>query len=404
MRDLMECAVRELWRRKGRTLANVAGYALAVAMMGVITSLLVFAREATGEVLASTGTHFMAFAPTSAEECAGRLRDPENEGFVVNGAPTRLLAIGLVDQVRGLPAVKQASPYLLFRFQDPASGQTFTVGGFDPSHAAAVGTTCCAPSDVVEGRFLNPDESGGAMAEEAFARARGLHPGTAVEIAGARFPIRGIVNPGVRPAKADLYMALPDAAALIGRRLVAPLRGEVSAVLVEVVSSRRQAEAMDGVKRLLPGAVVSSYACWKPAAKVMGMNEGAAWLLTLVIGACAVVLALKSQLASLIERRRDIGILKAMGWTDGSVVLQILSESLLQAVAGGLLGCLAAFLLLRLAPLKALSGIEAPGTIGVSAVLLGAGFALALLGGVVAGSFPALLAARQRPAEALRRL
>jgi putative ABC transport system permease protein len=154
---------------------------------------------------------------------------------------------------------------------------------------------------------------------------------------------------------------------------------------------------------LPPGLLVSSYACYRPAASVLGINDAAGWLLAVVIGVCAVFWAMKSQLSSVIERRKEIGILKAMGWTDGNVVGLILLESLMQALAGGVLGCIVAVVLLVFVPFASLGNIRTPATVSISLGVLVAGSALALLGGVIAGGFPALKAASLRPADALRK-
>jgi putative ABC transport system permease protein len=406
MRDLLDCALRELRRRKARTLSTVLGYLLAAGIVAVLVSGLVFARQAAGKILTTTGTHFIAFAPASRAACPGcAIPEAEDaaEGFEANGVATGLVPAALVERIRELPTVRDASPYLRFRFRDAAGGLAFTVGGFDPGNEVAVGTTCCAATDVVEGRFLEPGDEGAVMLEEAYARLRGLGVDDRVMVAGEAFRVVGVVNPGIRPAKADVYMHLAEARRAINRRLGArPIGEDVNVVLVEVASSTVQEQAMASVKGLLPGLLVSSYACYKPAAAVMGINERALGVLAAVICIGALALAMKTQLASVIERRHDIAVLKAIGWSDGNVVAQILTESLLVAAAGGLLGCLAAVVLLTVAPLEVLSGIPRPEGFGVSAAVLGVGLVLAIAGGAVAGIVPALLAARQRPAEALR--
>lgn len=407
MRDLLDCAARELLRRKGRTLTAVIGYLLAVATVVVLVTALVFAKQAAGNILTSTGTHFIAFAPASrlaCPACSIKKADDLSEGFIANGVATGLVPVSLVERIRELPTVKDASPYLRFQFKEPEGDQTFTVGGFDPHSQEAVGTTCCAATDIVNGRFLTPGDKSSVMLEEAYARLRGLHVGGRVTVAGESFEVVGIVNPGIRPAKADIYMHLEDSRRVINRRMASnPMGDEVNVILVEVASAPVQDEAIASVKGLLPGLLVSSYACYKPAAAVMGINERAVVLLAVVIGLCALLVAMKTQLASIIERRHDIAILKAIGWTDGTIVLGIVAESLLLAVGGGLLGCLVAVAFLVLAPLDTLSGIPMPAGFGVSGVVVGAGLLLAAIGGVIAGIIPAMIAARQRPAEALRR-
>jgi putative ABC transport system permease protein len=136
----------------------------------------------------------------------------------------------------------------------------------------------------------------------------------------------------------------------------------------------------------------------------MGMNETAVWVLTITVGIFAVALALKSQLASVIERRRDVAVLKAIGWTDLRIVGQVLAESCLQALGGGLLGSLLATEVLRLVPPRLLTGTGGVGNLGLSTEVFVAALILALLGGVVAGALPALLAARSEPARVLRRI
>ncbi|HUU16407.1 MAG TPA: FtsX-like permease family protein [Sedimentisphaerales bacterium] len=403
MSDIWKCAWRELIRRKGRTLANILGYLLAVAIMVVLVTILIFSKNAASGVLSGTGTHFIAFVPASMPQNSVKLLDEQNEGFIAMGVAAGLIHETFVGKVKQLPTVRDAAPYLLFRLKDPETQRTFTIGGFDPRNNLAVGTTCCAAGDVLSGRFLWPGDKGVVMLEEAYALSAKLSIDSKITIAGSTFSIIGILNPGIRPGKADVYMHIDDARQVIKKRVIgSPIDDKINVVLVEVASSKVQDDAIMDVKELLPDLVVSSYACYKPASKVMGMNEGGVWLLTMIIGICAVLFALKSQLTSVIERRRDIGILKAIGWTDRDVVSQILAESVLQAIIGGILGCLVAVAILLFVPIEMLSGIEAGVHIIISSWVLVLGFALAFLGGIIAGSFPAFIAARQRPADALR--
>jgi putative ABC transport system permease protein len=409
MRDLWECAWRELKRRKGRTLTNIFGYLLAAAIMVVVVGALLYSKEATSSILNRVGTRFIAFVPAhipSCPECSAKSPDEESEGFVAYGVATNLITniTSFVDEVKKLDTVYDASGYLLFRFKDQKDGHLFTVGGFDPDDFV-VSKTCCAAKDIVKGRFLLPNDRGLVILEKAYAKLKKLKEGDEVTIAGSMFSVIGIVKPPIRPAKADIYMHFDEAEQVINKRMGASsIHNEANVILVEVKSSKVQDEAITSMKNLLPGdyLVASSYACYRPAAKVMGINEDAAWLLTIIIGICAVILALKSQLSSVLERRRDIGILKAIGWTDGNVVSQILAESVLQAMIGGILGCLVAVAILLFVPIEMLSGIEAGAHIRISAWVLVLGFVLAFLGGIIAGSFPALIAARQQPADALR--
>ena len=99
------------------------------------------------------------------------------------------------------------------------------------------------------------------------------------------------------------------------------------------------------------------------------------------------------------ERTEEIGVLKAMGFTNGLVLVLVLVESCLLAMLGGFLG-------LGLAWLLTLGGSPVPAMLPVLYIsardmALGAGIVVAL--GALAGLFPALQAMRLRIAEALRR-
>jgi putative ABC transport system permease protein len=409
MNDTMKCAIRELTRRRNRTIANIIGYTLAVTAMVVLVSVLFFSRDTAGQVLTSTGTHFIAFNSLTkcnkgqTGHCFENTKDSKREGFVANGVKTKMLSSVWIPDIKKLPAVKDASAYLSFRFMDPQDGHQFVVGGFDPQ-SKAVATTCCAESDIVEGRFLTANDKKMVMLEQAYSINKDKHANDIINIAGVPFTIIGVVNPGIRPAKADVYMHFDEAEKVISRRTVVPLKNEMNIVLVEVKSSKLQKEAMKEVQSVIPDLVISSYACWKPAATVMGMNEKSVWLLAILLCLATVSLALRSQWASVIERRRDIGIMKAIGWTNRVVVEQILTESMLQALIGGVAGCIIALLILLLIPAQYILGGTESMVVALSPLVFVSGLALSLLGGAIAGILPARYAANQSPADALRQL
>ncbi len=261
----------------------------------------------------------------------------------------------------------------------------------------------------MQGRFLEPGDTGLVILEESFAVSKAWPVGTPITIAGERFTVAGIVNPGIRPGKADMYMPFADAERVINKRLVFPIYGQANTVLVESVNSSLHEQAMRDVQEVLgQRSLISIYGCYLPAAQVVGINENMLWPLAIIISLSVVGLTLKSQFSSVVERRHDIGIMKAIGWSDGNVVSQILGESVLQAAIGGVTGALVAVVILLAVPFEVLSGIESTAAAGtavdISPLVILAALGLALLGGLIAGILPAIVAARTRPANSLRRL
>ena len=103
-------------------------------------------------------------------------------------------------------------------------------------------------------------------------------------------------------------------------------------------------------------------------------------------------------LASITERVREIGIRKAIGATFFDVFTQILVESVVIAILGGIAGLFASSMLVKL--LVAMSPSENTPVITMESMLLAFAFSVAV--GVLAGLFPAIKAAKLNPIQALR--
>jgi ABC-type antimicrobial peptide transport system permease subunit len=108
---------------------------------------------------------------------------------------------------------------------------------------------------------------------------------------------------------------------------------------------------------------------------------------------------------SIVERTREIGLLKALGFTNKDVIGMFVAESALMGLIGGaagsILGIAVAYLLSYLRPASGL-GLTSliPPVISVETVVMA--FGLSLLVGITAGMIPAYRASRLMPVEALR--
>lgn len=123
-----------------------------------------------------------------------------------------------------------------------------------------------------------------------------------------------------------------------------------------------------------------------------------ATIVAVIIGA---IIVMNTMLLSLVERYREFGILRAVGWSRRRIIVLVLGEALTIGVAGAAIGVALAYVLTRiLAGLPNLEGILHPHySAGVFARALVTAAAVAFLGAV----YPAIRAGRLAPLEAIRR-
>jgi putative ABC transport system permease protein len=127
--------------------------------------------------------------------------------------------------------------------------------------------------------------------------------------------------------------------------------------------------------------------------KVMTLLLGSIAFVSLIVGGIGVM---NIMLVSVTERTREIGVRMAVGATGGDIQFQFLTEAIVLAIFGGLLG-----IGVGLASSRVISDFLGWPTL-VSTAAIGMAFSFAGAIGVSAGWYPALKASRLDPIEALR--
>lgn len=314
---------------------------------------------------------------------------------------------------------------------------SFSVQGVDPSVTDAGAMANIA---LVDGRLLTQTDAGASVAliSQGFSASDSLTVGAALAVGGESMTVVGIVRSTSTEGSttSDVYLPLDVAQRLSG------LTG-VTTVAVTIDSADHVGLVTDAISAALPDATVNSAATLADSisgslgtASSLIVNLGK-WLSLLVLLA-AFLLAMLLTASGVQRRTREFGTLKAIGWRSGRIVRQVVGESIVTGVLGGILGiaigALGVAAVNAFAPeLTATTAGFTPGGTGPGGGFPGGGFGgfggrgemtttstsvalqaalsgqtllmalgLALLGGVLAGAFGGWRAARLRPAAALR--
>jgi putative ABC transport system permease protein len=147
------------------------------------------------------------------------------------------------------------------------------------------------------------------------------------------------------------------------------------------------AETLTEPEAAFYGSFLAGYRVFFQLAKLMGI------VVVFTIG----LVAANTAAMSIRERRTEIAVLRSIGFPAHTILSMLLAESLIIALAGGLIGCGAAFLLLKFITVQGVVGaIQMP-----PSVLFAALSAAALIG-LLSAIVPAAAVARRNIVDALR--
>jgi putative ABC transport system permease protein len=382
----------------------MSGYVMAVAFL-VITVTLAQGYNAVADTsLQGIGTHFVTYIPSS-KTCPCEFGEV---GPFFKDVYTPTFNSSIVEKIKNLPDIADAAPCLVFRLEN------LTISGIEVD-SLATDTTTVAPDELVKGDYLRAGDNAGVMVDAVFADLSNIKVGDNITEFNRNFTVVGIVNPSLHSkpgGTADMYAPL-NVVQTIARSygdLYNFAVSDINVILVEI-SSKGDAQLINKVEQSVletvqlfggrPGVVVG-YQCGISARQVVSFTEGGAWILSAVLLAMMTLFSIKTQFGTVIERTKEIGILKAIGWTNLDVTKQVFLESALQGLAGGIIGIGLGSLAVSLVPISGLVSTQNL-VIVVSPLLLIVGLSISVSVGAIAGIIPAWRAAKLQPADALRR-
>lgn len=306
---------------------------------------------------------------------------------------TSTLDEGLAGRIAALAGVRDVVPGLADVVSFP-DANLFVV----PVSGLVPGTRIFDHFRPTAGRVLAAEDRRTVMLGVELMESLGVRIGGRLDVVeGETFEVVGVFESDNVLENGMILMPLVDLQSLMGRE------GQISGVSVTVEDPADRA-TMDrlcaAIRGLEPGLSVRTTKEHVESLTEIQIALAMAWLtstVAIVIGALG---TLNTMFISIQERVREIGVLRALGWSRRLVTNMILAESVTIAVVGGICGGCAAVLLVQvLTRVPAVNGlIEGR----INPLVLGKGLLVAVVVGLLGGVLPAVAAGRLKPAEALR--
>jgi putative ABC transport system permease protein len=396
--DLFHYSFIHLKHRGLRTWLTLLGIVVGISAVVVLVGIADGLKHSVSEELEMFGPDLLVITSmsTSAELVPSQFRSTVGKLFDKDAQ-----VVGRVDGVETVSSSIMTSAVMKFKNEE-VGGSLYGVE-LDNYLDAMVSM------EIEEGRFPESGDRkvvllGSKAATDTFDEE--LEVNSVFEISGEKFRVVGILKEtGSSYSNMDSLMIVPmeDARRIAGNTIA---NREVSAIRVKVAEGYDPVEVEDNIEWVLMQhrkvteddkdfGIVSARFIQEQVDSILGALT---LFLSLVSGISLVVGAIgisNTMFMSVLERTREIGVLKSLGATSNQIQSLFLMESAMIGLAGGIGGVAIGFALLQLVSLL---GFEA--VLSVEVTIFAFLFSVAI--GVFAGSFPAKEASMKPAIEALR--
>ncbi|HEY7618078.1 MAG TPA: ABC transporter permease [Terriglobales bacterium] len=360
--------VANLAHRPIRSLISIVAIALEVTLILLIVGLSVGILNDSRARQAGIGADLLVLPPGSSNLVG------------VTGAPA---PIKVADIIAKLPHVATVSPVVM---QVATAGTVEVIFGIDLKSYEALGGGF---RYLAGGPFQGPND---ALVDDFFAQSKGIKAGDKLEILNNEFRVAGIVEHGKGARKFVPLKTLQDLTGAQGKASAFYVKldnpGNTAAVVTEI-------QNVPGMQKYFVRSMQEYLSMMTPA-NTPGMSS----FISVVIGVSVVIgfmVIFQAMYTAVMERTREIGILKSMGASKLYIINIILRETGLLAIVGIVVGVIFSeaarhFVLLRFFPLL---------RVEINADWIMRATFIAIAGAIAGAIYPAFKAAAKDPIEAL---
>jgi putative ABC transport system permease protein len=360
--------IANIFNRKTRTTVGILAVALGVALVLVLVGLAHGSLDETAERIKNVGADFI-------------FQGPDSSPFLVLNSGVMPERYG--ELLTEVPGVAVAAPVLTGRITRlKGENKLVMMFGIDEKTYNRVGSGI----RIVKGHNL--ESPGDLLVDEVLSATDGIHIGDTMEILNRDFTVAGICKAG---AGVRIYMSLADLQKATAND------GKVSFFFIKLKEGASVPQAAKDLEARFPGNQITPLSAFGEAMKenALGLKEFVR-ALSVFAALISYLVILLAMYTTIIERTREIGILKALGASKVYIIRVVMAESFLICAmgvgAGFILSVLGRVALLSFFPSLTVDLI--PRWFLFSAIL-------GISGGLLGALYPAYRAAKLDPVEAL---
>ena len=360
-------ALKNISRRKIRALLVVVALGFSIAIMVSIPAGIMANQESMQRItenFANTITTMQEEINKTATliECSttpNRGMQTFRPGGFFGGFNQTFVDETVVDEIRSIEGVKDVIPFLETSSSENISETINTPWGsrtvYRPAYtiigvclnATIIANYPILPTNITAGENLSEGDSGFILISSNLTSYFGANVGDAVEISGETFVVKGIFESSSQ--QRTVYMNISDAQRVTG------LAGKISRLYVYVSDASLATQVADVIKTMYPELYVTSYQdrlanlqrmqemytqTLSNAESSIAQAQATATQIIIIAVAAAALIVFFVMLYSVRERTREIGILKAIGFSNWNVMSQFMIEGMLIGLIGGVAGIL----------------------------------------------------------------
>jgi putative ABC transport system permease protein len=372
--------LKNLLRRKTRSLLTACGVAIAVAATVSLLGISDGFERSMAFSLEFRGTDIIVTAASVIDQLSSDLDESYGK------------------RIAALPGVSKVAPGMLevMAYSAKSTDVSLLLQGWVP------GSFLFDDLQILQGRTLRQDDRRKALVGDTLAKNLGFKLGDRLKLQDTDFEVVGVYhslsvfeNGAVTLPLSELQETMLREGRVTGFSVILDpaISADVHQVCDQIVALKDEKGRSLGLSAMPTKEYVSQSAHIK-------MAHGMAWVTSIIAVAVGGIGTLNTMIMSVVERVREISVLRAIGWRKSRVIRMIVGESLMISLVGAAAGALAAAALTWWLSTQPTASIFMEGSIAPVVYLKG--LVLAVLVGLIGGFYPAVRASRLLPAEGLR--